>query len=147
MVFPRVTQTVMPCLVLPSPYCISPYPVASAPVITTTSRPTAFFRYVSISRRLWRESADALTSAACVAIDLGADGFLLAYFSAARTRDLPHSLGEFLTRSLRSASFAAASPSSMAYMLSWNVLSICTSIESSVSSTVSFTASRSVATA
>ena len=72
---------------------------------------------------------------------------MLAYFSAARTRDLPHSPGEFLTRSSRSASRFAASPSSMAYMLSWNVLSICRSIESSVSSTVSFTASRSVATA
>ena len=45
MVLPSVTQTVMPWLVEPSPYCISPYPVASAPVITTTSRPTAFFRY------------------------------------------------------------------------------------------------------
>ena len=146
MVLPRVTHTVMPSATSPAPYCISPYPVASAPVITTTSRPTAFLRYASISRRLWRESLEEDTSAATVAMLFTAPGLLL-YFSMARMRDLPQLSGWFFSFSSRSAIFFAGRPSSMEYMLSWKLLSMSWSMESSVSSIVSLTASASVLTA
>ena len=112
MVRPRDTHTVVPVAVPltppASPYCISPKPVASAHVITTTSRPTAFLRKSSVSSRLRRESDAALTSAAVVAM------LFSPYFAAARTRLFPQLSGRSRSLRTRSASFFAATPSSIA---------------------------------